>query len=261
MASDIKLREEMARAWLDDLAYVRDQFKGKMHRDLNESLLYIQDLAGFGVPAAKEGKWGLTHWPAKYETVFYFVPLLEEDVKLHHYFGELIKSASYNEVSKAVFLPPWKMSRSWRTIILEHELMHVIAHNAGWHRRKKLAMWAEEYEVYRAEAYLASRIYGRKYTYAVKRLAKKFAIAIKTNQLLINDDVAPRALIERIFGLPHSDYERKSQRGLLILDALYHALDLLYKPGGRRHDMHCRTITFWFCRPAEYKKWRESQRK
>lgn len=254
-----RLRRKLVVAWVDDLAFLRDQMTGKMRRDLDDSHKYARDLGGLGIPIkGRDGGWGVVRWEAEYDTIFYFVPLLQVDTRLHPFFRHTIRSANYNEGPRAIFLPPYPMSRQWRAILLSHELCHTVAHNAKWHRRKKFGHWVEEYEIYRAEAYLVRKVYGRRYGDAVYRLSKKFEPGIRERRLpypRVSD-----AQIDRIFGAPLSDYERRTQKGLFILDALYRATDRIF-PSERRRDREGCMLTFWFCNPDGYRRYKSEKAK
>jgi hypothetical protein len=257
-----KTRFAIAESWIKDLEFLRDKFTGKMHRDLDATVMYVQDLAGFCIPIANDGHWGLRRWDAKYKNrrSFYLTPLLKSDADLHSAFAYFIAMPRYNEDLKAVFLPPDPMTREWRAIVLDHELCHTLAHYNRWFRRQKLARWAEEHSVYTREAHLASKVYGQPYLKKVNSLSKKFERMWHKKDLNFkHEEVASDDELDKIFGPALSRMERGLQRTLITLDALYRMINRLFKPG-RLRDKHHQRLTFWLCDYQGYKKYREAEK-
>lgn len=254
-------RAKILRDWLDDHKALRDRFSGKMYRDIDSSVGLINEVASLGVPTAnKAGQWGIHRWDTS-ANGFYIVPLLPQDAKIHPFFERAARTAYYHEGARAIFLPLHNIKPEWRGVLLEHELCHAVAHHFKRHRRKKLGYWIEEYEAYRAESWLVRKLYGRTYGDAVYRLAKKLEPGLRNKNLQIKDrQLVSDDLITHIFGPPASAYEASSQRGLLILDAIYHAIDRVY-PDGPSRNRRSYDVTFWFCSPASYKKYKEERQR
>jgi hypothetical protein len=250
----INRRYKLAYAWLDDLDHLCDHLDGGLGRVVNAAANYAADLAGVGVPIPAEGNnWGLRRWDGPFAGGFYLVPLLPIDAKLHPFFRDAIIRASYHEGPRAIFLPPDPMSPMWRGITMYHELCHTLAHRKKWYRRRRLAHWVEEYEVYKEEIGIVRRVYGRKYGDAAYRLSKKLESGLRNHNLQTRDRLlVPDSHIKRIFGTPASRLESGSQRALIILDAIYRAIDRIY-PKGRRRDREHYAVTQWFCDPKGYK--------
>jgi len=211
---------------------------------LGWDLYYLETYGGFGVPAKhRDGAWGLRRWMKRKDDGFVLVPLVPSDAEFHSYFADSLHWPSYSENPRAIYLPTDHIGPTWRAIILHHELGHTMFHRLNIHREKQMGHWAEEYDVYVNEIKLVRSLYGRPYSRMVYRLSKRYEPGLRKATLHIkNNKDVPHERLERVFGKPQSRLERNLQRGVVILDALYRALDRIHKDGDKKEHYE---ITEW----------------
>lgn len=245
-------RREAVNEWLAGLSHLASgRLAGRWQRHINGVIGFLIDNAYPAEPiASSDGRWGVTKWSSdKRKAEFHIIALHASDAKLHPYFADKVRGASYCEPERSIYLPPHKVSSVWRGIILHHEHYHAFAHLCKLYRRRKNAHWVEEYHNYASEIQLVRKIYGADYGYdysrQVLKLSKKYEVLLRAKNLSITDkqDV-PELLRARLFGKAESRYEVGVQRGVVILDALYKALDRMHPNGSKKEHY---AITKWFC--------------
>src|SRR5437667_8603173 len=95
------------------------------------SLEYAADIvkydAGLSLPVGLPGgRWGMQRYsfdeyiPPK----FYIAPMVASDEQLHPYFGGIVGKVTYREPERTIYLPPNKLSNTWKGLILFHEVLH-----------------------------------------------------------------------------------------------------------------------------------------
>lgn len=229
--------------WVDGLIYVRKQLDTS-NAVLDNAVQYVNTHVGFGVPIANiEGRWGLRRKAHENYTCF-LVPIVQSDAALHAYFKKQVGVLSYNEGSRSIFLPADRMSALWRGLVLYHELLHAMYHQQQRHRRRKNGHWVEEYEIYKEEIKIVQSLYGESFSEAVCHLSEGFEQELNNHNLFIRDKkLVSRPLLRRVFGRSNSELERGVQRGVILLAALYLALDRIHKDGSKEEYY---AVTRWF---------------
>jgi hypothetical protein len=242
--------------WLSGLSYLaNERLTGRWQRHIDGVIGFLIDNAYPAEPiTSPDGRWGVFKWhPDTHKARFHIIALHPSDTQLHPYFAGKVGSASYYEQERSIYLPSHKVSKVWRGIILHHEYYHAFAHLCKLYRRRKDAHWVEEYYNYASEIQLVRKIYGADYGYdysrQVLKLSKKYEALLRAKELFIADkqDV-PELLRARLFGKAESAYEAGVQRGVIILDALYTALDRMHPNGSKKEHY---AITKWFCGPPK----------
>lgn len=239
-------REAMALKWIKSARRLRNRSSGRVRQSMGAGVLYyIDKYAALGAPQVnKNGNWGLRYWNMRKDG-FLLVPLAKSDAELHPFFADRLKSPSYQEGPRAIFLPPDRFSQVWRALILYHEVGHTVFHRLNIHRDKEIGHWREEYEIYMREIALVRAIYARRYRQLVNRLSKVYEAELRAGNLAIEDEKAiSHDQLRKVFGGPASTLERGIQRSLVLLDALYCALNRIHKDGDRSEHYE---ITRWLC--------------
>ncbi|MBL8159365.1 hypothetical protein JNJ66_02825 [Candidatus Saccharibacteria bacterium] len=239
-------RQQEAQAWVDCLYKLAVNCEGAMHAELMSKLAYCTDGGGHGEPFfdRKKQTWGLT-WYKTSEKDVAIVPIARTDARLHPYFKELQNKIRYSEGPRTIFLPIVDdITAKWRGVVLYHELLHYEYHLQNKFRENEKAHWVEEYEVFCREIALVKHFYKQPYDQAAEELAASFKQKLSNNQFTLNsfDDV-PDDVLHAALGECWSSIETGTKRALLILDALYRALDTLH-PDGNKQEHH--DITEWF---------------
>ena len=239
-------REAIVRKWTNSTYKLHDQATGRARKSLGWDLYYIETYSGLGIPLVSEsGEWGLRYWLDRKEDGFVIVPLLESDAELHPFFADMLTRPAYREKPPAIYLPPERISPTWRAIILHHELGHTMFHRLKIHRGGgELDHWAEEYEVFMNEFRLIRGIYGRPYGNLITQLSKKYEQALRQDKVRIGigSDVV-HSRLNLIFGRPQSQLERQLRQSVVTLNALYRALDRIHVDGDKTEHYK---ITEWF---------------
>jgi hypothetical protein len=242
-------RDNAVREWIQGLRRLHDLLKSNASQAIVEGTLYsVEECAGLGIPIkSPEGKWGLRLLDVP-EGGFALAPLVKSDDNLHPYFAKQLSGPSYQETCRTIFLPPDQLGPTWRGLILIHEVNHAMRHQDRTYRRLKLDHWVEEYGAYNEEIELVQEIYGQPYAEAVHQLSLDFEDQLKKGKLHLEvSKYARAALLESLFGKPESEFERSTQRGVFIFDALYRALDRLHPDGNKKEHY---TVTEWLATSA-----------
>jgi hypothetical protein len=246
-------REAIVRKWTNSVYKLYDRTTGRARKSLNWDLYYLETYSGLGIPlVSKGGGWGLRYWLDRKEDGFVIVPLIESDAKLHRFFAAMLTQPTYQESPRAIYLPPDRISTTWRAIILHHELGHTMFHRLKIHRTgHELDRWSEEYEVFVNEFRLIRSIYGKPYGNLITKLSKGYESAFRQGKLHVDvsNNVAHKRL-RHIFGKPQSKFEHQLQQCVVTLNALYRALDRIHTDGDKTEHY---SITRWFY-GARYKK-------
>lgn len=237
-------RDAIARKWENSIYKLHSQTTGRARKSLAWDIYYLETYAGFGVPVVNaKGQWGLSYWLDRKDDGFVIVPLVKTDASLHHFFANALHRPSYREGPRAIYLPAARVSSTWRAIILHHELGHAMFHRLDIYRNEKMGHWAEEYEVYKNEIQLVRKLFGRRYSGLVRRLSVRFESGLRGGRLHIDSKLVPRRELEHLFGKPQSRLESAVQRSVILLDALYCALDRIHVDGDKSEHYK---VTRWF---------------
>lgn len=240
-------RELLAMRWYNSTVRLYNKTTGKMREALDSDICLIDAYGGIATPIANtEGRWGLRLLTASNkENAFYLVPLIRSDAELHPYFAEKIQRPTYQEASRAIFLPPDRMGPLWRCLVLHHEISHWEYHRQELHRDKDTGHWIEEYEIYQEEITLARNMHGNAYKNFVDQLSVLFEKELRAGSLLVKESAAiTRSELDRITGTSYSSLERGIRRSIIILDALYRALNRIHVDGDKSEH---HAVTEWFC--------------
>lgn len=239
-------RKAIADKWIDSIYKLYNRSTGRARKSLGWDIYYIEKFFGYGVPLAHaNGGWGLRRWLERQDDSFVIVPLFSSDAELHPFFAGALHRPTYRENPPAIYLPSDRISPIWRAIILHHELGHTMFHRLKIYRDgNEMDHWTEEYEVYVNEFRLIRSIYGRHYGQLITQLSKKYEPGLRKGKLHAEtkSDIDIKQL-KRIFGRPESKLERQIWQGLVMLNAMYRALDRIHSNGDKTEHYK---ITKWF---------------
>jgi hypothetical protein len=240
-------RYAIASAWVKSLQHIATLLP--YDYSLDEASMLLEFDVGLSIPVAlANGRWGMQrHSFDEYaQAKFYITPLVTSDGKLHPYFAGIVGRASYHEAERTIYLPPHKLSDTWKGIVLYHEVLHAGKHQRRLQDGTEQDHWAEEYEVYMDELAIVGQLYGRAYHQAAHDIATRLLPSLEAGKLKFKPaTIASTALLAAVFGKPASTYERSIQRGLLLLDGMYRAIQRSKLDANVKRQEYA-AITEWF---------------
>jgi hypothetical protein len=253
--SDTQERIHQAQNWCEGLKLVHDHCKGEERRESDMMIDYINRFASFGIPTVNEGVREITFISNQIQTIgFYLVPLLGSDANLHPYFAETMELPYYDEITRAIFLPPSKISPIWKGAMLHRELYRTIVYRANHHRYKKMRYWIQEYEIHLSQAKILKQLFPRHFDSEINRIAEQFKPYVRTGNLAhIDPKIITPAILDKLFKQSLSPAETKYQYSFVFLEALHRAVDLAFTSKRKRNKEHVH-VTFWAYDPESFQK-------
>jgi hypothetical protein len=249
-------RLELAKQWIEDLQLVSKRLKmgNEEKYELNAMLDYV-NRASFGIPIDDDGIREITFISDQLQHVqLYIVPLLKQDAQMNPYLAENMDLPHYDEITKAIFLPPLDISPLWKGVMFYHDLRRSFADVSKLYGNRRMSAWIEESASHQAEAKILKQLFPDNFDVELDKLAATFEPFVKKGKLEdIDPKAIPPAVLKKMFKQSLSLTETKYQFSFVFLEALHRAVDLAFDSERKRNKWHI-LVTFWAYDPQGYHK-------